>query len=130
MGIVVRVMGKRQLIYTANQTTIIARAISAKDHREGTVLVRVFDNQMGTSSSITVTIKACAPSEDAPEIDFTSDTAVATAVIDTGTASATGKLVRGAFAANFGGWVLVQIDAAKGSGNCNATIDIEISLKE
>jgi hypothetical protein len=131
MGIIIPVFSLKTLTFAATTTIApLVRVIDVRQWRELTLLLRVFSNSNGSGSSITIRVRACAPSEEGPDVDFVDATNLASLVIsDSGTTPA-GTLIRGVVTANFGGWVQILVEATKGANPCAAAVNADFSAKE
>lgn len=96
--------------------------------REGTLIARIHVNGIGTGSTIAVNVKMVAPSKDEPNVEFVHATNMAT--LSLAPADPVGTAARGAFTSNFGATVKVDVVGTKGSGACDATISIDLVMKE
>lgn len=129
MGIIIPVFSLKTLTFAA--TTPLAplvRLIDVRQWRELTLLLRVFSNSCGSGSSITFRVRACAPTDEGPEVDFVDPTDVAVVTIASTTIA--GTLLRGPVTANFGGWVQLLVEATKGANPCAAAVNADFSGKE
>lgn len=129
MGIIIPAFALRTLTFAA--TTPLAplvRVIDVRLWRELTFLLRVFSNSCGSGSSITFRVRACAPTDEGPDLEFVDATDLAVATITSSTTA--GTLVRGISTANFGGWVQLLVEATKGANPCAALVNGDFSAKE
>lgn len=129
MGIIIPVFSLKTLTFAATTSLApLVRVIDVRQWRELTFLLRVFINSCGSGSSITFRIRACAPSDEGPDLDFVDPTDLASVQITSSTVA--GTLLRGPVSANFGGWVQVLVEATKGANPCAASVNADFSAKE
>lgn len=113
---------------TAQTLFVLLMELDVSQYREGTLEVLVKDATIPTGASITIEVFAIARTDDDAGKVYASSAAVASVVINTNTS---GKLMVGAFSANFGASVGVAISAATSTtaGTFKGTFETRVSLK-
>lgn len=125
---IINVIPRRSYSFTTTTTTTLATNLDVSQVREGTLVLRLHANGLGSGSSGTVNVRMIAPSREEPSVEFVHSTAIATAAIASG--DAVGFVGRGAFTANFGAFVKVELLATKGAGACDFTISVDLVTKD
>lgn len=107
----------------------IAKAIDVSQYTEGTLLVRVHDNNVASNAQIDILVKATAPTSEDPAKDFVGST-VATVTVDENVNAPT--LMKASFSADPGQMVTVTVKGWQVSGSavaCNAVLSAELVVK-
>jgi hypothetical protein len=129
-GQIIPVISKREYDFGTGDATVIAvKAVAVTGFREGTLLVRVHSSSFGGSSKIDVIAKTTAPSSEEPSLDFVNATAVATATVNSSSGTA-GTLVKAALSDDFGAYLQISVVGDLDTGDCKATISVEIVVKD
>ena len=110
-------------------TYVAAKAVPVVNWTQGSLLVRVHGASFTGASKFEVIAKTTAPSAEEPSVDFiATGTAVATATIDSGNSA--GDVEKASLAADFGAFLQITVVGTLDSGDCNATISIDLVLKD
>ena len=122
------VISKRSYNFDNGSATVVAvKAVDVTNWREGTLIVRVHDSGVASSSTLKVVAYITAPSDDEPSVDFVGTTAKATCTLTS--TSAAGDLEVAALSDDFGAYLQIKVEGTQSGGNCNATISVELVLK-
>ncbi|MBX7080158.1 MAG: hypothetical protein K1X88_13260 [Nannocystaceae bacterium] len=125
---VINIVPRRSFSFSTTTTVTLATNVDVGQWRESTLLVRLHATGLGTGSTAAFNAKTIAPSRDEPNVEFVNSTAVAT--VSFSNTDTAGTLGRGAFTANFGATIKLELVATKGSGTCDFTISVDLVTKE
>lgn len=122
------IISKRAFNFDNGSATVVAvKAVDVTNWREGTLLVRVHESGVASSSTLKVEAYITAPSQEEPSVDFVGTTAKATCTLDS--SSSAGDLEVAALSDDFGAYLQINVVGTQSGGNCNATISAELVLK-
>ena len=124
------ILSKRLFNFVNGSATfVVAKAVPVVNWTQGSLLARIHDASFTGNSKIEVIAKTTAPSAEEPSVDFiATGTAVATATIDSGNSA--GDVEKASLAADFGAFLQITVVGTLDTGNCSATISIELVLKD
>ena len=124
------ILSKRLYNFVNGSATFVAaKAVPVVNWTQGSLLARVHDASFTGSSKIEVIAKTTAPSAEEPSVDFiATGAAVATATIDSGNTA--GDVEKAALGADFGAFLQITIVGTLDTGNCSATISIDLVVKD
>jgi hypothetical protein len=107
---------------------VLVRALDVLEAREASLLVRVHARTIDSGSSIAISLRAVAPSQEEPGTDFPDDTSpLATVTISAGT---TVTLGMASVTSGMPAWGRVVIKGTRGSsGSCQADLAADLVLK-